>query len=76
MPVPLSREAAFELWAPSTSPWSVWAKPVLFASWPEWSTAEVELPQLQAAWAPPADGTTALVIDLPAESKRVSTTSA
>ncbi len=30
--MPLSREELYELWAPPGSPWSLWAKPVLFAN--------------------------------------------
>lgn len=32
--MPISREQIFSIWAPADSPWSVWAKPVLFATAP------------------------------------------
>ena len=64
----LARAQLFDLWAPNSSPWSVWAKPVLFAQ--AWD-AELEPPaqslQLPTAppWAPRADGATIIVADLP-----------
>ncbi|HEX8524954.1 MAG TPA: hypothetical protein VF669_22075 [Tepidisphaeraceae bacterium] len=58
----------FDVWAPPHAPWSLWAKPVLFAHVERFSPelhdaqafAPVDLPTI-----PPADGTTALVLDLP-----------
>ena len=66
----LSRERTFELWVPETSPWSVWAKPVLFSYLPDLTHGRARLDALPApgdvsSWAPSADGTTLLVVDLP-----------
>jgi hypothetical protein len=66
----LSREQTFELWTPPASPWVIWAKPVLFAFLPARSSEPHDeglvLPRApRADWAPPADGRTALVVDLP-----------
>jgi hypothetical protein len=63
----LTREQAFDLWAPSSSPWSVWAKPVIFAHLPEVLAAPQTSPALPldvTSWAPSADGGTVLVVDL------------
>lgn len=73
----------YEAWAPAGAPWSPWAKPVLFAHllgvresdadllWRE-ACATLTTPPPDLGWLPPADGTTALVIDLPgAEGVRV-----
>jgi hypothetical protein len=63
------REQLFELWAPSTSVWSVWCKPVLFAHLSSQQPSAVSLSAEAALrpppWAPPADGSTAIVLDLP-----------
>jgi hypothetical protein len=73
--MPLTREQAFELWAPSSSPWSVWAKPVLFAHLPEISESHQPAalpPPDVASWAPRSDGSTVVVVDLAgAESVRL-----
>lgn len=65
----LSREQTFDLWAPAASPWSPWVKPVLFAYLPDVAATQLEeMPKLaphHRQWAPPADGTCVLVIDLP-----------
>ena len=64
----MNKNELFETWAPSASVWSSWAKPVLFAHWnaqvhrPPGPMAE-PLPSVE--WAPTADGTTAIVADLP-----------
>lgn len=66
----LTREQLFELWAPTSSPWSVWAKPVLF-SFLRAPPADEPSPERDIAppdiapWAPAADGATAIVVDLP-----------
>jgi hypothetical protein len=39
-----SREEIFEAWAPAESPWSAWAKPVLFTHAPLTATLQGELP--------------------------------
>ena len=63
----LTTEAVFNIWAPPENPWSPWAKPVLFAHLPIASAAAVPLekPAEDLSWIPPADGTTALIFDLP-----------
>lgn len=65
----LSREQTFDLWAPTVSPWSPWVKPVLFAYLPSLSPSRLaelaESAAPRAAWAPPADGSCSIVIDLP-----------
>jgi hypothetical protein len=62
----LTREEAFELWAPRQSPWSVWTKPVLFAHLPRTLGAEGVPAQSieRGLWEPHATGSTLLVIDL------------
>jgi hypothetical protein len=57
-------EAVFETWAPQTSVWSPWAKPVLFTAM-ESASALAELPAPGVAWAPDAASQTAIVVDLP-----------
>ena len=62
----MTKDQLFECWAPSTSIWSDWAKPVLFAHWNAAALPEVPAPSLpDASWAPPADAATAIVLDLP-----------
>lgn len=60
-----SNDSIFELWAPPTSPWSPWAKPVLFAHLNIVPPPEGALVETAPAHLPPADGTTAIVLDLP-----------
>jgi len=67
-------EEMYNAWAPPESPWSLWAKPVIFAHLAEAANPYV-LPPDQVGESvtasfdlspiPPADGTTAVVIDLP-----------
>lgn len=62
----MTREQVFAAWAPVEGIWSPWVKPVLFAH----ARAEPAAPRPapttpDVSWAPPADGETALVIDLP-----------
>ena len=62
----MTKEEAFAIWAPPGAAWSLWVKPVLFAHLPHaFEPIERELAQIDLDWAPPADGNTALVIDLP-----------
>ena len=73
----MTAEQIFELWAPQGARWSQWAKPVLFAHLglpresPVSSAGRVELaapvapPSPPLAGIEPADGTTAVVVDLP-----------
>lgn len=60
----MHQEEAYRVWAPETSPWSAWAKPLLFAHLPQ---EFVEMPgALEASdvdWAP-SPGKTALVADV------------
>jgi len=61
----MNKEQIFSIWAPDDSPWSRWAKPVLFA--------HLDLPQIPVTetvadvnWSPPPPGgDVALVLDLP-----------
>lgn len=64
--MPLTREGAFELWAPDAAPWSPWAKPVLFAHLPKVLEPDDDSLQLTvtAPW-PRATGEELLVVDLP-----------
>ena len=60
----------FEIWAPEGAPWSLWAKPVLFADqWPipdrarqDWQAARANP---HGRWTPATMTQTALVLDLP-----------
>ena len=62
----MNKEYLFECWARSTSIWSDWAKPVLFAHWDQSVPPIVPAPSIpDASWAPPADGSTAIIVDLP-----------
>src|SRR6185437_4875132 len=64
----MNKDELLQMWAPSESVWSRWAKPVLFAHWsaenhrPPGPLAE-PLPGVD--WSPLADGTTVIVTDLP-----------
>lgn len=60
-------EEVYDLWAPESSPWSAWAKPVLFAALNRVSAPpELVLPE-DLAWAPDSTARTAVVVDLPGE---------
>jgi len=62
----MNKDELFSIWAPETSLWSPWAKPVLFAhleaalSQPATIQAEVDV-----SWCPPPSEKAALVLDLP-----------
>ncbi len=65
----MTREELFQIWAPETSPWSAWAKPVLFA----YVTTGIKRPRpetnLDVAGAlPDLPRRTAVVVDTPGES--------
>lgn len=62
----LARDDIFDLWAPASSPWSTWAKPLLFAHLPaQLDDASSLSPRLDApTWAPAPDGSTVLIADL------------
>ncbi len=60
----------FAAWAPSSSPWSAWAKPSLFSSLPSVMSTlgKGELLAVEEApWLPVFDRHTAIVLDLPGE---------
>jgi hypothetical protein len=62
----MNKEEIFSIWAPDQSPWSRWAKPVLFA---HLDSEMSQIPVTEAAgdvsWAPPPGENVALVLDLP-----------
>jgi hypothetical protein len=62
----MNKEEIFSVWAPEGSPWSNWAKPVLFA---HMDAALAVVTQAESAVDvssfPPADGKTVMVLDLP-----------
>jgi hypothetical protein len=62
----MNKETIYSIWAPDESPWSQWAKPVLFA---HLDSALSHLPITEMAgdvnWAPPPGENVALVLDLP-----------
>jgi hypothetical protein len=62
----MTKEQIFSIWAPDDSPWSPWAKPVLFAyldtALPAASVAESAS---DLSWCPPSSERVALVLDLP-----------
>ena len=61
----MTPEEVYALWAPDESPWSAWAKPVLFTALGRVTpSAELLLPQA-LAWAPSASARVAVVVDLP-----------
>ncbi len=59
-----SKEEIYDIWAPASVRWSPWVKPVLFGLLSEYPAGETILPP-PPAWVPPADGRTALVLNLP-----------
>jgi hypothetical protein len=65
----MTKQEVYDAWAPSWSDWSTWAKPVLFA-YADLATQTVpgtELPSPDVSWVPAANGSTALVVDLPGD---------
>lgn len=57
----------YRIWAPDGALWTQWAKPVLFSQ-ARWGNREFDplaIPTLK--WAPPPNGSTAMIIDLPGE---------
>lgn len=62
----MTKEEAFESWAPPSSVWSQWVKPVLFASVEHDPLYLGLLPEeWDMAWAPGCEERNALVLDLP-----------
>src|SRR5918994_883853 len=65
----MTKEEIFNAWAPDGVEWSAWAKPVLFAQWPDTVTPPATMPdwaEPNYLWLPQAGGRTAIVVDLPA----------
>ena len=65
----MTKEEIFNAWAPEGVEWSAWAKPVLFAQWPDTVTPPATTPEWDEPdylWLPQAAGRTAIVVDLPA----------
>jgi hypothetical protein len=60
----MNKEQVYSIWAPDESPWSRWAKPVLFA---HLDSSEISATEDagDVSWAPPPGGDVALVLDLP-----------
>lgn len=65
MSMPFTKNEIYDVWRPGTSPWTRWAKPVLFSfvDEPRLSTAP-EAPQPRR-WDIPLEQETAIVVDLP-----------
>ena len=62
----MTREQVYSTWAPPAADWSEWVKPVLFAHLQRGMPSTQDLPpEPEASWAPPADGRSAIVVDLP-----------
>jgi hypothetical protein len=61
----MNKEEIFSAWVPDASPWSTWAKPVLFAHLHLLYGVESVDPVRDTGWSPPAHARTALVLDLP-----------
>lgn len=65
----MKRESIFNAWAPPTSIWTPWAKPVVFATMGEADHKNQKLMSMDPAtpleWVPSADGSTAVIIELP-----------
>lgn len=58
----------YKKWAPEANPWSVWAKPVLFASMTKEDIQKSELPPLEdIQWTSDLKHKTAVIVDLPGE---------
>jgi hypothetical protein len=62
----VTREEIFAVWAPQDVVWSQWVKPVLFSRMVHAAQSDPVAIPVKPSWAPPADGTTAIVLDLPA----------
>lgn len=63
----MTSEETYAVWAPEASPWSAWAKPILFTVLDRAAPApELALPEA-LGWLPEATARTAVVVDLPGE---------
>ena len=62
----MNKEEIFSTWAPEGSPWSRWAKPVLFA-YLESALSRIHITEAagDVSWSPPPNEKIALVLDLP-----------
>ncbi len=60
----MNKEEIFSVWAPDDSPWSPWAKPVLFAH-TQLSNTPFSEAAPDVSWSPPPGAKVALVLDLP-----------
>ncbi len=71
----MTPEEAFAIWAPPSSPWSAWAKPVLFANEPQWdSTGDPQLPDApDPTWIEPPASSSGYRDGAPKRSADVST---
>jgi hypothetical protein len=64
----LTKYELFDVWAPAGAIWSPWVKPVVFAHVVAPRPEPLIAPPVpDVSWAPPADGRTAIVVDLPGE---------
>jgi hypothetical protein len=62
-----SREEIFRAWSPAASPWSQWAKPVLFTHISP-GLVGADVAPIDCGWATPAESSDmAIVVDLPAD---------
>ncbi len=66
----MNSEEVYNTWAPPDGLWSKWAKPVLFACISKTTTppSYEALILMDVAWAEPANGATAIILDLPGAS--------
>jgi hypothetical protein len=65
----MTRDEIYRAWAPQERAWSTWVKPVLFAHVDNAALApDAATPEhIDVSWVPAADGSTAIIVDLPGE---------
>jgi hypothetical protein len=65
----MMRDEIYRAWAAQERTWSIWVKPVLFAHIDNAALApDAATPEhIDVSWAPAADGSTAIIVDLPGE---------
>ena len=61
----MNKEEIMQAWAPDDSPWSTWAKPVLFAHLESFQAVANIQATADVTWCPPPQTKMALVLDLP-----------